>query len=130
MNDGFQKYRRAVRRNLRCTRAVKQRLLARLEQFREDALGGPEGCTYEQAVADFGPPEELARTLTMEVSPEEQQSYRKRRLVRYIIAAVLLLCYLITSTYIIYIKQVTVITATENIREVEVPPEYESEESE
>lgn len=109
MPDGFQRYKKAVRRHLRCSRAAKDGLLARLEQFRQDARDGAEAYPYEQAVADFGPPEAMAQTLMEEVSQEEARAYQRSRRCLFAAGMIAGVLWILFTWYIYFMKTIPIV---------------------
>ena len=101
------RYVRELRIHLLCSFKVKKRLLEHFSVYRQNLLDEP--LDYDQMVAMFGPPEEMARVLMDEVQVAEQVRYRRNKRALNIVAAVLLAGIMMLSVYAIFIKEATVV---------------------
>ena len=117
MTDTVLQYERLLKKQLRCTTAVRKRLL---EKFRGALLvfleETPEPSTNQLREA-FGPPEEMAQVLMTEVSPEEMAEYRRNRRIRRIAAGVIAVVFVLFTMYVYFEKQkpVTIINEANNL---------------
>ena len=123
MVDGYEKYKQEVHRRLRCTGSVKRGLLRRFGEYHSTTADNSPR-TYEQMVADFGPPEEMAHTLMQEVPSIRHTVYRWRKWSLRILAGVLITVFLLFTGYIYYIKSIgitvkTTVTVVDSTEEAE-----------
>ena len=105
MMDTVLQYERLLKKQLRCTSAVKERLL---EKFRSALLVFLEETpkpSLNQFHEAFGPPEEMAQVLMTEVSPEEKAEYRRNRRIRRFVAGVIAVVFVLFTMYIYFEKQ-------------------------
>lgn len=115
MNPSIAKYKKTLKKHLRCTGDVKKRLLAKFD----DALRlyleenpSPDELALQSA---FGMPEDMAKILMAEVTPLEAIDYRKSRIALKIIAGIMLTVFLVLTIYIYFIKQSEIIVYEEII---------------
>ena len=105
MIDSVLQYERLLKKQLRCTTAVRKRLL---EKFRGALLvfldETPEPSRNQLREA-FGPPEEMAQVLMTEVSPEEKAEYRRNRRIRRIAAGVIAVVFVLFTMCVYFEKQ-------------------------
>ncbi|MCD8189306.1 MAG: hypothetical protein LUD78_03650 [Clostridiales bacterium] len=104
MNEAMTRYRREVRRCLRCGRAAKQRLEEHLTGLLNAFLEEnpvPDEAALEAA---FGTPEELAATLMEELTPEERGQWKRQRLAARVVCMVLVLLLAVFSIYTFFFK--------------------------
>lgn len=116
MNTVLQ-YERLLKKQLRCTTAVRKRLL---EKFRGALLVFLEETpepSLNQLREAFGPPEEMAQVLMTEVSPEENTEYRRNRRIRRIAVGVIAVVFALFTMYVYFEKQkpVTIINEASNL---------------
>lgn len=104
MNTVLQ-YEKLLKKQLRCTTAVRKQLL---EKFRGALLVFLEETpepSMNQLREAFGPPEEMAQVLMTEVSPEENTEYRRNRRIRRIAAGVIAIVFALFTMYVYFGKQ-------------------------
>ncbi len=105
MMDTVLQYEKLLKKRLRCTTAVRKRLL---EKFRGALLVFLEETSepsLNQLHEAFGPPEEMAQVLMTEVSPEEKAEYRRNRQMRRIAAGVIAVVFVLFTMYVYFEKQ-------------------------
>lgn len=105
MTDTVLQYERLLKKRLRCTAAVSKRLL---KKFRGALLAFLEETpepSLKQLHEAFGPPEEMAQVLMVEMSPEENAKYRRNRRIRRIAAGVIAVVFLLFTMYVYFEKQ-------------------------
>lgn len=105
MTDTVLQYERLLKKQLRCTTAVRKRLL---EKFRGALLVFLEETpdpNLNQLREAFGPPEEMAQVLMTEVSPEERAEYCRNRRIWRIVAGVIAVVFVLFTMYIYFEKQ-------------------------
>ena len=106
MVNAAARYRRALKKQLRCTTAVRSRLLADFDNTLAAYLEEHTEPTIGDLSTAFGPPEEMASILMAQTSPQEQAHYRKKtiaiRALAYIFAGILVLF----TIYIWFVKEV------------------------
>lgn len=123
MND---RYMREIRRHLRCSRKTRIRLLNRFTTYQRDAID--DAPDYDQMVTMFGPPKEMARILMEEVTNEEQTAYEQSNLVKKIATILVAVAFVLSSLYIMFWKEISVIEVETNTYYGE--PNYSTEEIE
>ncbi|MCD7838576.1 MAG: hypothetical protein LUG65_06670 [Clostridiales bacterium] len=105
MNKATTSYRRAVCKHLRCGRTARRRLeeqLSGLLNAFEAENPAPDRAALEAA---FGAPEELAATLMEELTPEEQNHWKKHKLVARVMLVALAALLAVFSIYTFFIKE-------------------------
>ncbi len=105
MTDTVLQYEKLLKKQLRCTTAVRKRLL---EKFRGALLVFLEETpepSLNQLHEAFGPPEEMAQVLMAEVSPEDMAEYRRNRRIRRIAAGVIAVVFVLLTMYVYFEKQ-------------------------
>lgn len=105
MTDTGLQYERLLKKRLRCTTAVRKRLL---EKFRGALLVFLEETpepSMNQLREAFGPPEEMAQVLMTEVSPEETAKYRRNKRIRLIAAGAIAVVFVLFTMYVYFEKQ-------------------------
>ncbi|MGM9641055.1 MAG: hypothetical protein ACI3V3_06780 [Faecousia sp.] len=108
METSIKKYRRSLRRRLRCRRSTKALLMERFSDYQSRVLEEYPEPTTEQLVQAFGPPEAMARELMEEVPPQEQTKYRRNRIVCRICVGVLAVLLILLVAYGYYQKSIPV----------------------
>lgn len=107
MTDGVCKYRRSVKRLLLCGGDVRSDLIARMDKMLTSFQSENPAPSFEELAKSFGTPEEMAQELMLDITPEEQETYcRKRRTVRIIagVAAVLALMLIIFAGHQYFVQ--------------------------
>ena len=117
MTDTVLQYEKLLKKQLRCTTAVRKRLL---EKFRCALLVFLEETpepSMNQLQEAFGPPEEMAQVLMTEVSPGEMAEYRRNRRIRRIAVGVIAVVFALFTMYVYFEKQkpVTIINEASNL---------------
>ena len=106
MINAAARYRRALKKNLRCSTGAQKRLLAGFDNTLDAYLEEHTEPTIDDLSTAFGPPEEIASILMAQASPQEQAHYRKKtiaiRALAYIFAGILVLF----TIYIWFVKEV------------------------
>ena len=110
MVNAAARYRRALKKQLRCTTAVRSRLLADFDNTLDVYLEEHAEPTIGDLSAAFGPPEEMASILMAQTTPQEQAHYRKKtiaiRALAYIVAGI----FVLFTIYIWFVKDVGLTT--------------------
>ncbi len=106
MVNAAARYRRALKKNLRCSTGAQKRLLAGFDNTLDAYLEEHTEPTIDDLSAAFGPPAEMASILMAQTTPQEQAHYRKKtiaiRALAYILAGILVLL----TIYIWFVKEV------------------------
>lgn len=105
MNEHVNQYEKQLRKHLTCTRKAKEKLLNHFEYMLLHFLSDNGSPTTEDLHQAFGTPAEMAQTLMVEISPEEQAQYRKGVLVRRVLAVILFVVFLVLTAYIYLFKE-------------------------
>lgn len=101
------RYLRELRCQLRCSRKVKNRLLEQFTAYQQRAID--EALDYDQMVTLFGPPEEMAQTLMVEITRKEQDTFIRNKLIQKIVAIFMVVSFVCFSLYILFVKEITTI---------------------
>jgi hypothetical protein len=113
MHDCVTQYKKALKKSLRCSSSVKERLLGRFDLSLSAFLEDSPNPTMTEMNAAFGSPRDMASVLMEGVSAEENSKYRKTRLITKTIAGivtgVLLTLVIVFTLYIYYEKQIPVV---------------------
>lgn len=108
MTNETAKYRKAVKKQLLCCGNVRKRLLEKLDTLLASYTEENGAVTAEDLILAFGPPEETARTLMAEVTPQEHTLYRRRKVAIRILSGILSAFILLFTVYIYFIKSIPV----------------------
>lgn len=123
MNKDTARYRRALKKQLRCGASVRRQILTRfddsLARFEEE-FPSP---TYAQLETAFGPPLEMAAVMMEGISDRETQKYAIRKKLIRIFAGIAAALFIAFSMYVFFEKEFSVITFEDSIhsREVTIP---------
>lgn len=109
MNPSIAKYKKTLKKNLRCTGDVRNRLLAKFDstlQLYLEENPSPDELALQAA---FGTPEDMAKILMEEVTPSETKHYRIGRTVLKVISGILIAILIALTIFIFFIKQKPVV---------------------
>lgn len=106
MNHDLIRYRRAVKRQLRCTGKTRRTLLYRLQSMLDSFLDDHPAATAEDLKTAFGPPESMASLLCENLTETDRRSFRRRQLFIYVSAGIMSAVLLIFSVYVFFVKEV------------------------
>ena len=113
MANCISRYKKAVKKNLRCTHNTKSQLSQKFDAMLSAFLEDNPSPSTDELYAAFGLPQEMATVLMEGVSAEENSKYRKTRLITKtiagIVAGVLLTLVIVFTLYIYYEKQIPVV---------------------
>ena len=108
MINAAARYRCVLKKQLRCNKAVRSRLLAGFDKTLHIFLEDHTAPGMDDLIAAFGSPAEMASILMAQTTPQEQAHYRKKtmaiRALAYIFASILMLL----TIYIWFVKEVGV----------------------
>lgn len=79
MANCISKYKKALKKNLRCTRNTQKQLLKKFEITWSTFLEDNPTPSMDELCTAFGSPKEMASVLMEEVTPEEIARYRRRK---------------------------------------------------
>ena len=120
MNKDTARYRRALKKQLRCGASARRQILTRfddsLARFEEE-FPSP---TYVQLETAFGPPLEMAAVMMEDVSDRETQKYAIRKKLIRIFAGIAAALFIAFSMYVFFEKEFSVITFEDSIHSGEV----------
>lgn len=120
MNKDTARYRRALKKQLRCGASARRQILTRfddsLARFEEE-FPSP---TYAQLETAFGPPLEMAAVMMEDVSDRETQKYAIRKKLIRIFAGIAAALFIAFSMYVFFEKEFSVITFEDSIHSGEV----------
>ena len=106
MVNAVTRYRRALKKQLRCTKEVRSRILADFDNTLDAYLEEHTEPTIGDLSAAFGPPEEMASILMAQTSPQEQAHYRKKTIVIRALAYIVAGIFVLFTIYIWFVKEV------------------------
>lgn len=123
MNKDTARYRRALKKQLRCGASVRRQILTRFDDSLvhfEEEFPSP---TYAQLETAFGPPPEMAAVMMEGISDRETQKYAIRKKLIRIFAGIAAALFIAFSMYVFFEKEFSVITFEDSIhsREVTIP---------
>lgn len=106
-------YRRLLKKNLRCCRRTKKRLLAKFDSTMEAFLAEMPVQDMDALNNAFGPPQEMAQVLMSEVSEKELSRYRITKWAARITALVMVLIWVLFTIHVYFQKSFPVIMIDE-----------------
>ena len=98
-------YKKKLKKHLPCKNVVKKRLLENFQTSLDEFLEDHPSPTAEELNAAFGPPEEMAKILSAEISQEDVARYRKGRKIKRILSVVLAVVVTASVLYLAFWKQ-------------------------
>lgn len=117
MTNALTRYKKAMKKNLRCCGSTKARLLERFDHTLAPFLAECPAPDEAALCAAFGPPESMAALLMAGMSVDEVMRYRRKSLIRYIAAGLLAVLFLGLTVYVYFIKQIPIVVKDEIIIE-------------
>ena len=106
MVNAAARYRRALKKQLWCTKAVRSQLLAGFDNTLDAYLEEHAEPTIGDLSAAFGPPKEIASILMAQTSPQEQAHYRKKTIAIRALAYIFAGIFVLFTIYIWFVKEV------------------------
>lgn len=118
-------YQKKLKKQLPCNNAVKKRLLENFQTSLDEFLEDHPSPTVDELNTAFGPPEEIAKILSKEISPEEADSYHKSCTIKKVLSAISAGILLLFMLYVFFWKSkpITYKTETNIISEITSPSE-------
>ena len=98
-------YQKKLRKQLPCKNAVKKRLLENFQASLDEFLEDHPSPTIEELDTAFGPPEEMVKILSAEISQEDVARYRKGCKIKRILSVVLAVVVTASVLYLAFWKQ-------------------------
>ncbi len=111
------KYRKALARELKCTGAVRQRLLGRFDQMVDSYQEENDTMDLEGA---FGPPETMARFLMEKITDAERRQYRTQKALKTALCVFLVTLFLLNALGSMYTLS-NAIDISQRVSKVESP---------
>lgn len=121
MTDPVKRYKRALKRDLRCFGSTRETLLQKFELSLSDFLEDVPSPDLDELYAAFGPPKEMADLLMAEIPPDGSARYHRGIIHLRIIAGILASIFLAGAVYIYFFKEQTVAYDNEIVVEDEHP---------
>lgn len=115
-------YLNAVKKKMLCSGAEKKQILSAFAQNVERYEEENESADLQHLCENFGSPEEMAAELMKDITPEQQNAYRKKKTVLRVIAGVLVAVLAAAAIYIFFIKQKPIMAYEEIIDWGDVKP--------
>lgn len=119
-------YRRALKRNIRCTGKRKRELLNSFDSTCRAFLSENPDPSQAQLTQAFGTPEEMAGVLMAEVSEEDRKRYRRVHALRLASVCVCAALFLALTVYVYFLKErpVSVVSRVYVFEDEEVDPHF------
>lgn len=108
MINAAAKYRCALKKQLRCTKTVRSRLLAGFDKTLHIFLDDHTDPSMDDLTAAFGSPAEMASILMAQATPQEHARYQKKFLFIRILTGILVGILILCTIYIWFVKDVGV----------------------
>lgn len=89
MSDHVAQYKKELKKNLRCSRSVKERLMGKFGCSLSSFLDDKPTPDIDELCTAFGSPKEMASILMEEVTPEETIRYHRKTIITRAIAGTL-----------------------------------------
>lgn len=105
MTNYVNQYKKALKKNLRCSSNVKERLIDKFNRSLSTLLDDKPTPSMNEICDAFGSPKDMALVLMEEVTPEEIALYRRRKIITRIILGaitVLFLAFVINVAVAVY----------------------------
>jgi len=115
MNKPVAQYRRALKKLLFCSSSKREQLMLRFQSMLNTLLADCPAPTKQDLYDAFGSPEELANTLSEEITQEDTARYRRMQNARRIIAGIIASLLLIVTVYVFFVKQKPITSYDEGI---------------
>ena len=112
-------YRRALKKELRCSYKTKKRLLNGFNQAITAYWEEHSNPSMEELSAAFGPPSEMAKVLMAQITDQEHTMYRNRTLCTKILTSIIFVILISFTIYIWFYKSVG-LTSTSELNQIPV----------
>ena len=119
MINAVAQYRRALKKELRCSSKAKKRLLTGFDQTLTAYLEENSNPSMEELSAAFGPPSEMAKVLMAQITDQEHTMYRNRTLCTKILTSIIFVILISFTIYIWFYKSVG-LTSTSELNQIAV----------
>ena len=106
MISAMDRYKKKLARRLPCCKDTKKRLLGSMEPTLEAYLQDAPNADYAAICAAFGPPEEMAKQLMQEVTPQERKKFKVRRIVALSVLGVLFALFVGFTIHVYFDKEI------------------------
>lgn len=113
MNHSAQKYKRKLRKKLKCTNAARERVLNSFDSTLEGYLGDNPNASLADLCNAFGAPEDMASVLMEQVSPEEVATYHRRKLCVCVIGVLLAVALIVMAFVVFFWKEKPIVAVDE-----------------
>lgn len=115
MNNSVAQYLRVLKKHLACDNSKRKQLMLRFQSMLNTLLADCPAPTKQELYDAFGSPEELANTLSEEITPEDTAQYWRKQKARRIIAGILVALLLGATAYVFFVKQTPITSYDEGI---------------
>lgn len=119
MNKEISRYQRELKKHIRCNVITKRKLIRQFNDSLFSFLVDQPDPTYEQLVAAFGPPQEMASILMEELSEREKIRYRFAQKVKIIFLGILATLFILFSLYVFFEKEFAVVESYDVVYPIE-----------
>ena len=119
MNKEISRYQRELKRHMRCNVITKRKLTIHFNTSLSAFMEDQPDPTYEQLVAAFGPPQEMASILMEELSEREKIRYRFTQKVKIIFLGILATLFILFSLYVFFEKEFAVVESYDVVYPIE-----------
>lgn len=104
-NNTTAQYRNALKKELQCSKKVKERLIENFDQALSSYLEDYPAPNMDDLMLAFGPPEVMAKILIKEVTPQEQKQHHRNTLLSRIFACILAAIVVFFTFYAFFFKE-------------------------
>ena len=119
MVNAAAQYRRALKKELRCSSSASKRLMVGFNRTLSAYLEEHSSPNTDDLIAAFGPPEAMAEALMAEVTAQEHAMYCKRTLAGKILICIMVVILAFFTLYIWFFKNVG-LTSTNELTDIPV----------
>ena len=113
MANAAAQYRRALKKELRCSSSASKRLMGGFNRTLSAYLEEHPSPSADDLIAAFGPPEAMVEVLMAEVTAQEHAIYCKKTLARKILISIAAVILAIFTLYIWFFKNVGLTSTNE-----------------
>lgn len=107
------KYRRLLKKELRCPHQIKKRLLEKFDTALDSYLADSPAPDAEALAAAFGPPQEMAQVLMQEVCQKDLSRYRISKLAARIAVLLIALSWVAFTIHVYFQKELPIVIIDE-----------------
>lgn len=107
------KYRRLLKKELRCPHQIKKRLLGKFDTALDSYLADSPTLDAKSLVAAFGPPQEMAQILMQEMCPKDLSRYRMSKWIARIAVLLIVFGWIAFTIHVYFQKELPIVIIDE-----------------